>query len=109
MSFPTETFNGVWCNFVLLHLKRSEILSVLKRIYKILNQGGILFLSTKEGKGEIIEKEHLDEKLKMFETFFKQNELMDLVKKAGFKILKSKLDTDRKESAEKIIIIYAIK
>ncbi len=109
VNFPENYFDGIWCSFVLLHLKRDEILPLIKRIKKFLRKGGVLFVATKEGKGEIIEPEHLNEKLKMFETFFQKKELGDLIKKADYEILKSTIDTDRKESEEKIIIILAKK
>lgn len=109
INFPVASFNGIWASFVLLHLKRREVLPLLKRIKKFLKPGGILFIATKKGKGEIIEPEHLDENLQMFETFFETKELENLIKIAGFKILKSGTDTDRKESNENIIIIYAEK
>jgi len=43
----------------------------------------------------------------MFETFFEKSELENLVKKASYKILKSTIDTNRRKSEEKIIIILA--
>ncbi len=107
LKLPAESFDGIWCSFVFLHLKRNEVSPLLKRIKKFLKDGGVIFITTKQGKGEIIEPEHLNKKLKMFETFFEKSELENLVKKASYKILKSTIDTHRKESEEKIIIILA--
>ena len=104
-----ERFDGVWCSFVLLHLRRKDIFSILRKIRKLLKKNGVLFVATKEGIGEKIEPEHLNKKLKIFETFFRTEELEKMVKCAGFKILKSRLDSDRQKSEEKIIIIYARK
>lgn len=102
-------FDGVWSSFSLLHLERKEIPTLLSKIKINLKSNGLLFIATKEGKGEIIEKENLDERLKMFETFFEKDELEDLLKENGYKILESYTDTDRYESNEKIIIIFAQK
>ena len=104
-----EKFDGVWCSFVLLHSRKKDIFSILKKIRRLLKKNGVLFVATREGAGERIEPEHLNKKLKMFETFFRTEELEKIVKLAGFKILKSRLDSDRQESEEKIIIIYAKK
>jgi hypothetical protein len=99
-------FDGIWFSFALLHLKRNEIKELLFKLKKILKSNGIFFIATKEGKGEILEKEHLNKRLKMFETFFKKDELEKICKDAGYKILESAIDSDRYESDEKIIIIF---
>lgn len=109
LNFEQNSFDGIWCSLILLHLKRNEVLKFLKSIKRFLKKDGVLFLATKKGEGEIIEKEHLDKEMLMFETFFQQDELEKLVKKPGYRIINSQLDTDRYESDEKLIVIFAQK
>ncbi|MGA2666897.1 MAG: class I SAM-dependent methyltransferase [Patescibacteria group bacterium] len=109
IKFLENSFDGVRCSFVLLHLKRNEIPSLLHKIHQILKKNGVLFISTKQGEGEIVEKESLDQSFEMFETFFQKDELEQLVIDAGFELLLTDLGYDRYENDEKIIVILAKK
>lgn len=109
LDFSENSFDGIWCSFALLHLKRNEVPNFLKTLNKLLKNGGILFLATKEGEGEIIEKEHLDESLLMYETFFEKDELEEMIKANAFRIILTDLGYDRYESDKKIIVILARK
>lgn len=109
VKLPINSFDGIWCFFVLLHLKRKEVFQLLKRIQLILKRNGILFIATKYGRGEIIEKEHLDESLKMFETYFQRDEIEQLIRDAGFELLMTDLGYSRYGSDEKNIVVFAKK
>jgi SAM-dependent methyltransferase len=45
-------FDAVWACACLLHIPLGSLANVLSRIYGVLNSGGILFASFKEGHGE---------------------------------------------------------
>ena len=51
LDYDSE-FDGVWANASLLHVKKSEMKSVLKHICCALKTDGVLYLSYKYGDGE---------------------------------------------------------
>lgn len=46
-------YDGVWANACLLHVDRSDLPTVLRRLAEATRRGGVLALSVKEGDGEI--------------------------------------------------------
>ncbi len=80
--FPDDTFQGAWASASLTNLPKSELSKAEKEIYRIVEPGGILAFSFKEGEGEGFEEsvvegherycsyytlEELEEKLNLFE------------------------------------------
>jgi len=51
MGFVNE-FDGIWCCAALLHVRRLELSSVLRRFAIALRQRGVCYLSFNEGHGE---------------------------------------------------------
>ncbi len=51
----TECFDGIWACASLLHVSKSEIISVLHKIYTAIKPGGVLYASWKYGENEWIE------------------------------------------------------
>ena len=52
LDFPDESFAGIWCNAVLLHLKDEDTVKALSEFARVLAPGGILFVTFKKGIGE---------------------------------------------------------
>ena len=50
--FKDNSFDAIWACAVLLHLKRDEILGVLRNFHSILLNAGLLYIRMKEGMGE---------------------------------------------------------
>lgn len=94
LVFPANSFDGIWAQAVLLHLKRNEVPKVLRSFYRLLKPGGVLHVEVKKGKGARYVKEALSAHQRRFFTFFTQSELETLVRKAGFKIIYSVLTPD---------------
>ena len=94
LNFKKETFNGIWANAVLHHLKRKDVPKVLGRLYKVLKQNGTLHLTVKKGAGEEYAKENLSYGEKRFFTYFSKAEMEKLLKAQGFKITFSKVIPD---------------
>ena len=94
LKFPANTFDGIWAQAVLLHLKRGDVPKALKGLYKILKKGGILHVRVKHGKGEKLVKEKLSGWNERFYTYFLKSEIESLFKKSGFKIIFSKTFPD---------------
>lgn len=85
MPFNWSIFDAVWLNASLLHLPRSAAPGVLTEIHALLKPGGILYLSLKEGQGEIWEQREG----RRFFTFYQAEEVIQLLEQAGFSLLKT--------------------
>jgi ubiquinone/menaquinone biosynthesis C-methylase UbiE len=89
ITLPNEVFDGVWCKAALLHLDRTDIPKVLNSFYRILKPSGTLFIQTKEGEGEGTQPVPFDETMTRMFTFFSIEEMTELLKQTGFKLLES--------------------
>ena len=87
LNFPSQSFDAIWAEAVLLHLKRKDIPKALKSFYKILKPNGYLYVNVKKGKGEAQVKEKLSGGHERFYTYFSKKEIIDLLKTQGFKII----------------------
>ncbi len=58
LDFDNESFNGVWCHAVLLHLNDEDITIALSEFRRVLKPVGSLFISFKRGVGtrEVVER-----------------------------------------------------
>lgn len=87
-SFPDSSFDAIWASAVLLHLKRKEVLPVLENFYLLLQPGGIVYVSVKQGKGDVDVAEELSNNKKRHFTYFMPDELSKMFEKAGFTVEK---------------------
>lgn len=87
MQLPSETYDGIWCSAVLLHLKREDMVPVLKKMYGTLKKGGAVFISLKQGDGEAITKDSRLNNRKRFFSFFAPDEVRGFIEQAGFSII----------------------
>ncbi len=77
----TGVYDGVWANFSLLHVTRSDFPRHLRQIHNALKDDGIFHIAMKTGKGEERDK------IGRFYTYYTESELLDLLEKAGFQYL----------------------
>jgi ubiquinone/menaquinone biosynthesis C-methylase UbiE len=87
LTFPVDSFDGVWACASLLHLKHQDIPAVFLRIYRVLKPHGIFFLFLKEGVGEEEKNVSSVPYKKRFFSFYKSDELRRYLEKAGFSVL----------------------
>lgn len=77
LEFPANSFDGIWSDTSLLHIKKSELPKVIKKLHDILDKDGILYISIFEGRGErYIVDGGLSEK--RYFAFWEKNELANL-------------------------------
>ncbi len=100
VDFPKETFDGIWAQAVLLHLKRKDLPKALKKFHKILKQNGVLHLTLREGKGEAYVKDKISNEEERFYTYFSRKEIKNLLRKQGFKIILFKVTGDVHQRAD---------
>ena len=84
LPFAPYCFDAAWMSASLLHLPRSAAPDVLAQVYAILKPGGVLFIALKKGVGEVWEER---EGLRFF-TFYQEEGITSLLKKAKFDIIK---------------------
>jgi ubiquinone/menaquinone biosynthesis C-methylase UbiE len=87
LSFADSLFDGIWSCASLLHLKREEIPSVLKKFFSILKPDGALFILVKSGVGEEETTEPSVPGKARFFTYFSRQELEKSIKDTGFSVL----------------------
>lgn len=90
LEFEDNSFDGVWVFASLLHIPKNEAKKVLEEFRRILKKDGILGISVKQGKGEVLENE---EGTTRFFAYYDQDELISLLKKSNFEILESLIET----------------
>jgi ubiquinone/menaquinone biosynthesis C-methylase UbiE len=55
LPFQDATFDGLWCDAVLLHLPKRDAPRALEEFRRVLKSGGALFVSLQYGEGEVWE------------------------------------------------------
>ncbi len=95
LGFEDNHFDGIWANAVFLHLPKKDVLKGLQEAYRVLKEGGIIYLSVKEGQGEGLIADKRYRGAKKFWSFFRKEEIEDLANKASFHIVESYVDGKR--------------
>jgi len=89
MDFENSSFDGVWSVTSLIHLPKSEVEKAIKEFNRVLDKKGVLYISVKKGEGsEIVKKEKYNNEPRIV-YFYTQQEMEELVRDAGFRILGS--------------------
>ena len=108
LTFPNESFNGVYSAYSFMHISNADVATTLKSYYKVLKPSGCLFLATKAGSGEIYLKEPLAEDRLCYFNFYDPKWLMEQVESSGFIIkefVKKASVTEGELPYEKLIYI----
>jgi len=84
LTFADESFGGVWCSAVLLHLNDRDVTKALREFYRVLKPGSTLFVSFKKGEGTQEVLETFSSEAARFYNFKTIKTLTALLKKSGF-------------------------
>jgi SAM-dependent methyltransferase len=87
LQYPPESFDGIWCSCVLLHVPRAEAPSVVANFGRILRPSGILYILVKEGNREGLEQDARYGNATKFSSYFQVGELHDMLEAADLKIM----------------------
>jgi hypothetical protein len=100
----SDQYDGIWANASLLHVPRDDIVTVMQRLYTVLDEEGIMFASFKLGEGEKVIEDPRYDGAKKFYAFYSVPELESIAEGAGFEIIDSYTKTNDagKEYAKKI-------
>jgi len=74
----TAVYHGIWANFSLLHLSKSDLPDILSRIHTALIPGGLFHIGMKLGMGE------LRDGIGRFYAYYTEDELLQHLTTAGF-------------------------
>ncbi len=77
MTFSPESFDGIWAVTSLLHVPKKNMPSVVKQLYALLKSQGILYVCVKEGEGEVMVPDQMDETERFF-AYWHADELRNL-------------------------------
>ena len=94
LKFPKNYFDAVWANAVLLHFDKRTAGKVVKLFYKVLRPAGKLAVGVKMGKGHSFTTDGNSPSRSRFFSYWSQVELERMLKKSGFKIIRSKISPD---------------
>lgn len=93
LSFPKNSFDGIWASASLYHVPRENLLGVLNKLNLVLKNGGLFFSLYRIGEGERFTKEKRGNAvLERFCAYYQPQEIDNLLNKAGFNNIKSELD-----------------
>lgn len=106
LAFPRDTFDGVWASASFLHISKKNILQVFENIHALLKREGIFYLSVKQGSGEMLAPDARYENRQKFWSFFEEEEIITLLKEAGFEVLEIAI-TEKRSSYQTHPMIYA--
>lgn len=102
LKFDKEVFDGIICDFAMLHTPRTKIQQTLKGFSEVLTPQGAFFISLYKGS----EEEYLDEPFlpgeKVFWSFYELEEFNSYLEEAGFDVIES---TARETKAEEEFLV----
>ncbi len=95
LSFPDNSFDGVWACAVIHHLDLQDMPSALGEFFRVLKPGGVLFISTRYGSGTRKIKDALSLGDAREFTHLTIRKLGGMVEKIGFKKIDARVVNDR--------------
>lgn len=86
IPFENNSFSGVWAYTSLLHIPKKDFLKAINEVRRVLKDGGTLGLGLIEGNTEEY-RESLGINMPRWFSYYKKNEVEQLLAQGGFKIL----------------------
>jgi len=88
LDFPPESFDGIFCETALAHVKRSALPQTLKNFNNLLTRKGVALITFRKGDGRIY---YTEDKVggRRYYTTVTEKEAEKLIKDAGFELLSS--------------------
>ena len=86
LHVENEPWGGIVAFYSIIHIPRSEVISVLQEFRRVLRPNGLLLLSFHQGQEVIHMDEWWGEKVALDFVFFQRSEMEDYLRAAGFEI-----------------------
>jgi SAM-dependent methyltransferase len=90
LKYDPALFHGIWAVTSLLHVPKSKMPGVTRKLHEILKHDGLLYVCVKEGVGEVLLAEKHDPQSERFFAYYQEPELHDAFKGA-FSVIESKV------------------
>lgn len=87
LTFPSSSFDGIWCSCVLLHVPHAEARSAVVGLADRLRPDGVIYVLVKAGTGEGLEKDPRYNNAIKFSSYFEVQEIFDILLDAGLKVI----------------------
>lgn len=84
MPFADESFHGVWAHESIHHLEKQDIVPALQEFHRVLVPGGVLFILTRQGRGDVEVKEPMSSGQAREYTLLEPDELHGMLAQIGF-------------------------
>ncbi len=82
MPFADGSFGGIWACASLVHLPRGDMLLALEELARVASDGGVLFLSVREGTGSGWET--APGGFERFYTYYRSEEVLGMMQAVGW-------------------------
>lgn len=86
LPLADKSVGGIWCSAVLLHLPPPELLSALLEFYRVLERGGAVHISVKEGDGHASLPMGSENPFLRHFFYYHLDDLVPLARQAGFEV-----------------------
>ncbi len=87
LKCPKENFDGIIAAFSLIHIRKKEVKSLVKKFHVWLKKNGSVYIALQEGVGVKVVKEPFDPSLKMFLNLYTEKDIIGLLSQCGFEII----------------------
>lgn len=95
LDFHKACFDGIWASASLLHIPKNKITPILQKLKEILIKGGSLYISLKQGNGSELFTDTRYGGVEKYYVYYQLEEIENILKNIGFKILKIELKGKR--------------
>ena len=92
LPLPANCANGLWVCASLLHIPRTDVPATLREFYRVLQPGGILYLSVKQGDGSQWAEQSYGHTAARFYTFWQPDSFDTALETAVFHIIDGWID-----------------
>ena len=87
IKFRPNSADGIVAGFSIIHLSKKDNVIIIRKFHRILTDSGLLYLALQEGRGEKTLYEPLDPRRKIFVNFYITDEIKNVLKISGFKVV----------------------
>jgi len=111
LDFDDQSFDGVWCSCVLLHVSRDQASAAIAEMARVLRPGSPLYLLVKEGASAGVEEDQRYDGDQKFASYFEPNELRGFLEAASLDIVELHDSTSRVDEyrAKERIFVLAVR
>lgn len=88
LQFPSNSFDGIWAQASLLHVRQDEVVDMLKSLYLFLKPAGTFYATVKAGSGERFSTMRSMPNEKRFFSFYSKPLFKNTLETVGFHITK---------------------